>query len=938
MSASPACPRCGSPLDPSGAAGLCPRCLLAMNLRTRTMPTGEHPSSSPPPSPAELEEKFPQFEILECLGRGGMGVVYKARQKALDRIVAIKILAGEWQDDPGFASRFEKEAKLLARLNHPNIVTIHDFGHAGGLFHIVMEYIDGVNVRDLLRDGRLEPEQALAIVPPICDALQFAHDHGVVHRDIKPENILLDREGRVKIADFGIATIAGEAADRSGTPDYMAPEQATHSAGLDHRADIYSLGVVLYEMLTGQRPGKRLEVPSNRVHIDVKIDEIVLRALQGRPELRFQTAGEFKTVVETFAATPPAPATQQPSPGKAARSGAPSEDAPPPPPVSPAQEPTIPESRSRLALITLLVALFGTPLLISFVNPSREGIVLLLGLCCALASIVLAVLARRTRKGKTVLAIWCSLIAILAMLGIVYAGLNRSAVAAARERAQVEARNSEHRELAEKMEQSGKVVFTPAGIDPTLAKPDPSAYPGLFTETDPGRLGKAIAKNRLRIAFDDKGALSLNGNSTDLPQLAATLRKFAARDSERPVKILSTTPQIDLERLSGILDACRGAGFTRLTFWNASDHAEVSKSPPLLITLSLTPDTVRSFTLDGSALAWKDMGPALGKFAAADLLRQVRIHAITQAGQDSEAALLLSICRQYGFVRLFYTSDPDEFLPATPTVITIAKDGNLLLDGLAMPFDRLLETLHRLTASDPQRPVKIVADAETPYTAIQAVLDLCSRAAITNISFGTSGKSTLWEEMEAALEADRIAEADRLAQQEPPLPKWELDPTLTQLLPKPAIQIHLTMDGGLTLDGKAISLEALRFELVAISRVDPQRQVRVSGDKDIPAGRIQEIMNVCGEASLPRVSVLRSLDRLQEVEFNSAFKSYEILQTRLRDARLDRALLSGSGEAGEQDQIKAERLISLLEKSLEDERANIEQLQRQEDADLQPQR
>ena len=122
-------------MSATDAAGLCPRCLLAMNFQTRTMPTGGEAASSPPPSPAELAEKFPQFEILECLGRGGMGIVYKARQKALDRIVAIKILAGEWQDAPGFAERFEKEAKLLAKLNHPNIVTIHDFGNAGGLFH-----------------------------------------------------------------------------------------------------------------------------------------------------------------------------------------------------------------------------------------------------------------------------------------------------------------------------------------------------------------------------------------------------------------------------------------------------------------------------------------------------------------------------------------------------------------------------------------------------------------------------------------------------------------------------------------------------------------------------------------------------------------------------------------------------------------------------------
>jgi serine/threonine protein kinase/biopolymer transport protein ExbD len=299
MNTSPLCPECGKPL-PAGSDH-CPACLMAQAMASRTL-DGDSGKTvpRPPPEPEEIAGKFPQFEILECLGRGGMGVVYKARQKALDRIVAIKILAGEWQDYSGFAGRFEKEAKLLARLNHPNIVTIHDFGNAGGLFHIVMEFIDGVNVRDLLRDGKMAPEQALAIVPPICDALQFAHDHGIVHRDIKPENILLDREGRVKIADFGIATLAGDAADRSGTPAYMAPEQEAHAARIDHRADIYALGVVLYEMLTGERPTTSPVAPSKQVQIDVRLDEVVLRALENKPELRFQQASEIRTRVETI--------------------------------------------------------------------------------------------------------------------------------------------------------------------------------------------------------------------------------------------------------------------------------------------------------------------------------------------------------------------------------------------------------------------------------------------------------------------------------------------------------------------------------------------------------------------------------------------------------------------------------------------------------------
>jgi serine/threonine protein kinase len=196
----------------------------------------------PAPEPEEIADKFPQFQILECLGRGGMGVVYKARQKSLNRIVAIKILAPAGVEDPRFASRFATEAELLAKLSHPNIVTIHDFGETGGLYYLVMEYIGGVNLRDLLREGKMPPEQALAIVPPVCEALQYAHERGIVHRDIKPENILLDRDGRVKIADFGIAALTGAAADRSGTPAYMAPEQRAAASMVDHRADIYALG------------------------------------------------------------------------------------------------------------------------------------------------------------------------------------------------------------------------------------------------------------------------------------------------------------------------------------------------------------------------------------------------------------------------------------------------------------------------------------------------------------------------------------------------------------------------------------------------------------------------------------------------------------------------------------------------------------------------
>jgi len=309
------CPQCGAAMPPDALAGLCPRCVMAMNLKTETVLTGEQVPSQPPLPPEQIAPHFPQLEILECLGRGGMGVVYKARQKTLNRFVALKLLAPERVNDPKFAERFTREAQALAALNHPNIVTIHDFGRAGGFYFLLMEFVDGVNLRHLLRSRKFAPEEALAIVPPLCDALQFAHERGLVHRDIKPENILLDKSGRVKVADFGIAKMLGNGRGESagsaaspanltqsvvGTPGYSAPEQKSDPQRVDSRADIYSLGVVFYEMLTGELPGKQIEPPSHKVSIDVRLDEIVLRALENNPELRYQQASVLKTQVETI--------------------------------------------------------------------------------------------------------------------------------------------------------------------------------------------------------------------------------------------------------------------------------------------------------------------------------------------------------------------------------------------------------------------------------------------------------------------------------------------------------------------------------------------------------------------------------------------------------------------------------------------------------------
>jgi serine/threonine protein kinase len=282
-------------------------------------------------APEELAPHFPQLEILEYLGRGGMGVVYKARQKSLNRLVALKLLAPERVRDAKFAERFTREAQALAALNHPNIVTIYDFGQAGGFYYLLMEFVDGLNLRQLLRTRKFTPEEALAIVPPLCDALQFAHDRGIIHRDIKPENLLLDKAGRVKVADFGIARMlgsvngSGQAGEPGapenttqaavGTPSYSAPEQKTDPQRVDSRADIYSLGVVFYEMLTGELPGKPIEPPSKKVQIDVRLDEVVLRALEKKPELRYQQVSEVKTMVETILQTEASDALKgEPSP------------------------------------------------------------------------------------------------------------------------------------------------------------------------------------------------------------------------------------------------------------------------------------------------------------------------------------------------------------------------------------------------------------------------------------------------------------------------------------------------------------------------------------------------------------------------------------------------------------------------------------------------
>ncbi|MCA9126091.1 MAG: serine/threonine protein kinase [Planctomycetales bacterium] len=265
-----------------------------------------------PPSVGRLASMFPSLEIIEHIGAGGMGAVYKARQAGLDRVVALKILPEEFGQDVKFALRFTREARTLAKLSHPNIVSVYEFGRVDDIYYFLMEYVEGTTLREVVRTGQLTPRQALAIVPNLCDALQYAHDKAVVHRDIKPENILLAVDGTVKIADFGLSRILGDEDHQDvltathqvmGTPRYMAPEQLEGARGVDHRADIYSLGVVFYEMLTGELPIGRFAAPSKKVNIDVRLDEVVLRSLEKEPQRRYQRASQIKSDVQIISST-----------------------------------------------------------------------------------------------------------------------------------------------------------------------------------------------------------------------------------------------------------------------------------------------------------------------------------------------------------------------------------------------------------------------------------------------------------------------------------------------------------------------------------------------------------------------------------------------------------------------------------------------------------
>ncbi len=262
------------------------------------------------PSPAELTARLPNLEATEILGHGGMGVVYKGRQPFLNRPVAIKLIRPDF-DDEDAQRRFIQEARALAKLTHPYIVTVFEGGKVDGLYYLVMEYVAGNTLRSLIAQKAVSERDVLDFLPQIGQALQHAHESGIVHRDVKPENILVDDRKHVRLVDFGLAKWldptkqAGLDESRvAGTWRYMAPEQRAMPQSVDHRADIFSTGVVCYEMLTGETPREVPQPPSAKAPAGLPFDPIVMRALEPDRELRYQLMRDMNADVAALTRTP----------------------------------------------------------------------------------------------------------------------------------------------------------------------------------------------------------------------------------------------------------------------------------------------------------------------------------------------------------------------------------------------------------------------------------------------------------------------------------------------------------------------------------------------------------------------------------------------------------------------------------------------------------
>jgi eukaryotic-like serine/threonine-protein kinase len=329
-----------------------------------------------PPQPGDLIAD--RYELQELVGTGGMSTVFRAHDVQLEREVAIKILHPHYADDPEYLERFRREARAVARLSHPNIVTVIDRGDDDGRQYIVFEHVDGENLKELaVRSGRLPVRQALELALAVADGLAFAHDHGLVHRDVKPQNVLLSNEGEVKVTDFGIARSlhveqgVTQTGTVLGTGEYLAPEQASGKP-VSPATDVYSLGVVLWELLAGDVPftGDNFvavalrhvnepppHVRERRPDVSPRLDAAVERALAKDPARRFPSMKAFAQELRACLAEPEGAVAPPPVPDDAEMTMV---TRPAPPPARRAARPRAKRSRRRpWAWVLLALAIAG---------------------------------------------------------------------------------------------------------------------------------------------------------------------------------------------------------------------------------------------------------------------------------------------------------------------------------------------------------------------------------------------------------------------------------------------------------------------------------------------------------------------------------------------------------------------------------------------------
>lgn len=262
-----------------------------------------------PPEPEEIGKLLPAYEVHHLIAKGGMGAVYLARQKSLERDVAIKVLPRHFGEDAEFRASFETEAKSMAKLNHPNLISIYDFGQVDGLLYIIMEMVQGKSLYYSAYGKTIDPQEAAGIAIGICRGLASAHSHGILHRDIKPANILLAPDASPKIGDFGLARPVSEtdAGLAFGTPGYAAPEVVHSPSAVDQSTDIYSVGVILYELLTGHLPDKNYSPAATEIGCDSGFDRIIRKATHPTPALRYRDAATMADDLEKIAHKKPNP-------------------------------------------------------------------------------------------------------------------------------------------------------------------------------------------------------------------------------------------------------------------------------------------------------------------------------------------------------------------------------------------------------------------------------------------------------------------------------------------------------------------------------------------------------------------------------------------------------------------------------------------------------